>query len=130
MKLYIQIENNTPINHPATEENLLLVFGNIPNNWATFNRVITPTVSHFESYLGCSYEFIDGVYTDVHHVKKMTFEEINEKVKELNIPPSWQFNSDIFDFEPPVPYPQDDKQYYWDEPTVSWKEFTPVVQLP
>jgi len=29
-----------------------------------------------------------------------------------------------------VPYPQDDKRYYWDEPTVSWKEFTPVVQLP
>lgn len=44
--------------------------------------------------------------------------------------PSWIGDIDTMSWQPPAPYPQDDKQYYWDEPTVSWKEFTPVVQLP
>jgi hypothetical protein len=44
--------------------------------------------------------------------------------------PSWVGDIDTMSWQPPVPYPQDDKRYYWDEPTVTWKEFTPVVQLP
>lgn len=44
--------------------------------------------------------------------------------------PSWVGDIDSMSWEAPTPYPQDDKNYYWDEPTVSWKEFTPVVQLP
>jgi len=44
--------------------------------------------------------------------------------------PSWVGDIDTMSWQPPAPYPQDDKSYYWDEPTVSWKEFTPVVELP
>jgi hypothetical protein len=44
--------------------------------------------------------------------------------------PSWVGDIDTMSWQPPVPYPQDDKQYYWDEPTVSWVEQTQVVQLP
>ncbi len=44
--------------------------------------------------------------------------------------PSWVGDIDTMSWQSPTPYPQDDKQYYWDEPSVSWKEFTPVVQLP
>jgi hypothetical protein len=44
--------------------------------------------------------------------------------------PSWVGDIDTMSWQSPVPYPQDDKRYYWDEPSVSWKEFTPVVQLP
>lgn len=44
--------------------------------------------------------------------------------------PSWVGDINTMSWQPPVSYPQDEKQYYWDEPTVSWKEFTPVVQLP
>lgn len=44
--------------------------------------------------------------------------------------PSWVGDINTMSWQPPVPYPQDDKQYYWDELTVSWKEFTPVVELP
>jgi hypothetical protein len=43
---------------------------------------------------------------------------------------SWVGDIDTMLWQPPVPYPQDDKQYYWDEPSVSWVEQTPVVQLP
>ena len=44
--------------------------------------------------------------------------------------PSWIGDIDTMSWQSPVPYPQDDKQYYWDEPTVSWVEQTQVVQLP
>ena len=44
--------------------------------------------------------------------------------------PSWVGDIDTMSWQPPFVYPQDEKQYYWDEPSVSWKEFTPVVQLP
>jgi hypothetical protein len=56
-----------------------------------------------------------------------------DKLQEFNLRKpysSWVGDIDTMSWQPPVPYPQDDKHYYWDEPTVSWKEQTPVVQLP
>jgi len=42
------------------------------------------------------------------------------------IPPqpfaSWVLNETTCQWEPPVPYPTDGKNYLWDEDTVSWKE--------
>jgi hypothetical protein len=42
------------------------------------------------------------------------------------IPPktleSWVLNEFSCNWEAPIPYPQDGKNYYWDEPTISWKE--------
>lgn len=37
--------------------------------------------------------------------------------------PSWVLN-DSYDWEAPVPYPTDGKDYYWDEPTLTWVEIT------
>jgi hypothetical protein len=33
---------------------------------------------------------------------------------------SWIFNEEECSFEPPIPYPDDGKNYRWDEPTTSW----------
>lgn len=42
------------------------------------------------------------------------------------IPPkpyaSWLLNTQTCLWEPPVPYPDDGKTYYWDEATLSWVE--------
>ena len=35
---------------------------------------------------------------------------------------SWILNTSTFLWEAPVPYPQDGKQYTWDEETTSWVE--------
>lgn len=35
--------------------------------------------------------------------------------------PSWIFNSDTYQWESPVPYPDSDKFYVWDEETISWE---------
>lgn len=36
--------------------------------------------------------------------------------------PSWTLNEQTCRWDPPVPMPVDDKQYRWDEPTLSWVE--------
>lgn len=37
--------------------------------------------------------------------------------------PSFVLNSEKCEWEPPVPYPADGKDYVWDESTLSWVEF-------
>lgn len=34
--------------------------------------------------------------------------------------PSWLLNTNTYQWEPPVPYPNDGNQYQWDEATQSW----------
>jgi hypothetical protein len=40
---------------------------------------------------------------------------------------SWILNEDTCLWEAPVPYPTDDKPYYWDEATLSWIEVPTVT---
>jgi hypothetical protein len=46
--------------------------------------------------------------------------------KDAFIPPkpynSWTLNETSCLWEPPTPYPNDNKNYKWDEPTTSWVE--------
>ena len=37
---------------------------------------------------------------------------------------SWLLNEDTCQWEAPIPRPNDDKLYVWDEPTTSWVEIT------
>lgn len=37
---------------------------------------------------------------------------------------SWQLNEATCQWEPPTPYPQDGKKYYWNESLVRWEEIT------
>ena len=43
--------------------------------------------------------------------------------------PSWMLD-DNFDWQAPVPYPQDGKKYVWDEATLGWVEFQTGGSLP
>ena len=51
-----------------------------------------------------------------------------DSVRDAFIPPkpfnSWILNEDTCLWESPVPYPNDDGRYRWDEDTVSWVEVT------
>jgi hypothetical protein len=38
--------------------------------------------------------------------------------------PSFVWNNETQNWEPPIPYPVDDKNYRWDEETISWVEIT------
>jgi len=39
--------------------------------------------------------------------------------------PSWVLDENTCFWEPPTPYPNDNKQYVWDESVVSWVVYTP-----
>ena len=36
--------------------------------------------------------------------------------------PSWSFNSDVLDWDAPIPKPDDGADYYWDEDGQTWVE--------
>jgi hypothetical protein len=52
-----------------------------------------------------------------------------DEARDAFIPPkplnSWILNEDTCDWEPPLPYPTDNKSYYWDEEQVKWVEIIP-----
>ena len=49
-----------------------------------------------------------------------------DRERDAFIPPkpfaSWILNEDTCNWDAPTARPQDDKQYYWNEPTTSWVE--------
>ena len=51
---------------------------------------------------------------------------IYDETRDAFIPPqpynSWILNETTCRYEAPVPYPDDDKMYNWDESTTNWKE--------
>lgn len=52
-----------------------------------------------------------------------------DSVRDAFIPPkppyeSWTLNEDTCQWDSPVPYPNDNKDYSWDEVTLSWIEIT------
>lgn len=46
----------------------------------------------------------------------------NERLEPAKPYPSWIFNEDTFSWHAPVPFPQNDKGYKWDEESLSWVE--------
>ena len=136
MNLYIQLENGKPVNHPIVEENLRQAFpemdlNNLPDTFARFERVVPTMLGVYEVSEGATYEWVDGVVKDVHHVRAMTAEEqtakqdvVKAEWQQNNGFVSWTFNEETCRFEAPVPYPSDGKFYVWDEPTTNWVEYT------
>jgi len=89
MELFIQIENNQPVNHPALKENLIEVFGKIPGNWEEFVRVQKPTAAIYKVVDPNfpEYQKVDGVWTDVWSIRDMTDEEktaLDQEIEQAN----------------------------------------------
>ena len=55
-------------------------------------------------------------YAKVGHVYD---EELDAFIPEKAFP-SWVLNNETAQWEPPVPFPNDDNNYDWDEETISW----------
>jgi hypothetical protein len=51
-----------------------------------------------------------------------TYDAINDVFYAPQPYPSWILNESTWLWESPVAYPTDDKFYFWDEATTSWKE--------
>lgn len=139
MNLYIKIENGQPVDHPAFADNLLHAFGCIPENWEIFNRIEMPTPTVYQTF-GTenpepTYEKVNGVWQDVWPLRDMTAEEKlahqNEVKQEWASRPNaeylkaWVFNEETCSFDPPIPMPNDGKQYFWQGVSNSWVELPP-----
>jgi|TARA_R110000824_G_scaffold376433_1_gene567562 hypothetical protein len=133
MELYIRIQDGAPFEHPILGDNFRQAFpdidtNNLPPEFASFTRVDPPILGVYELY-DTEYQLQeDGSYMDVHSTRDMSDAEKTAKqdeVKanwEVNGFDSWTFNEDTCEFDPPEPYPDDDKLYRWDEDSVSWVE--------
>jgi hypothetical protein len=79
MRLYLQIKDGAPFEHPITEANLKLAFpeidlNNLPIEFAKFQRV-DPVVNKYEVYVGLEYVKTETGYRDNHLTRPMTDEE-------------------------------------------------------
>ncbi len=111
MKLYIRLVDGNPFEHPMFEDNFKEAFphidvNNLPPEFAEFVRVPHRPLDRFEVYEGVTYEKIDGVFTDVHHIRPMTEQEKLAYIESLKASPPWEnavWADDILDWLPPPP---------------------------
>jgi len=139
MKLYIQIKDGKPFEHPIFEDNFREVFSDIdPNNlppeFAQFVRVNPPTAGLYKVVQSAGYEFKDGVWTDVYQERDMTQEEkkaVQNPIKEAweRLPnrdnfAAWTYDEVSNAYQPPIPRPEsvDGKVVRWCGADNNWKE--------
>jgi hypothetical protein len=135
MNLYIQTQDGQPINHPALEDNLLQVFGAIPENWEPFIRVEKPIPTMYQVLEAEDpvYTKVNNVWTDVWLLRDMT--DAEKIAKQQTAKDAWaalpnrdNFTSWVFDeatcaYQPPTPYPVDlSKSYFWQGTASAWVE--------
>lgn len=131
-RLFIQIKDGDPYEHPISEDNFRQAFpqidvNDLPPEFAEFERVDVPVINVYEIYQGATYEWQDNKVKDVHHVRSMTDQEkldlqneIKERWKRDVGFFSWVFQEETCLFVPPSPRPADGKNYIWDESIQSW----------
>lgn len=142
MELFIRIKDGQPFEHPIDKENFLQAFSgvdveNLPPDFAKFQRVPIPKLGPYQVYGGMTYEWDNGIVKDFHHISEASEEVKAEKIASViaaweasvykTIYPSWVFCEPCCCYEPPIPMPDDNKKYRWDEPTISWVE-VPATQ--
>jgi hypothetical protein len=139
MDLLIKIKNGQPFEHPITRENFNQVwpendFDNPGANFAKFERIQMPVIGVYEIIEGSGYRWNGDIVQDYWLVREMTNEEKLTKQNEIkqiwyenNNFQSWSFDEELCEFIPPVPMPNDEKKYRWDEETINWTEVENVT---
>ena len=125
MNLFIRIVDGNVFEHPIMEENFKQAFigidtENLPKGFAKFVRVEPPVLGVFEKYVGSTYEFVDGVYTDIHHIVEISEEEKLAKIEEARkkLRSNWTLDEETL--TPIIPTKPVDGEYRWDEETLNW----------
>lgn len=130
MNLYIQIKDGFPINHPILEDNLQQVYPeidiqNLPSSFIKFIRVQKPYCNVYEVVDGPVYTIIDGICYDTWITRNMSDMEKQNKISKAyeECPySSWVFNEEMCKFFAPIPKPDEEKKYKWNENLTSWEE--------
>ena len=88
MKLFIQIRDGQPFEHPILADNFFQVFpnaseSNLPEGFAKFEKLDPPAIDMFEVFDHSVYEMqSDGVVREIWAVRRMTDEEKAAKIQD------------------------------------------------
>lgn len=141
MKLYIQIKNGQPFEHPILEKNFCEAFpdvdtNNLPPEFAVFQRVKCPQLGIYQVMIqeDSTYELVDGIYKDVWHIRDMTAEEksaiqqatitaFNSREQAENWS-AWTIDEATCQMIPPIPRPDpvDGLDVMWCGAENNWKQ--------
>ena len=137
MNLYIRVENEQAVEHPAMEENLLEAFGSIPSNWQPFTRVAKPTPGIYQVLDSTepTYQKVNDVWRDVWSLRDMTEDEksaVQTAVKtawaaspNVSNYTAWTYDETTNSYQPPVAMPAEaapeGQVYRWQGSTNSWQ---------
>jgi hypothetical protein len=106
--LYIQIRDGQPYEHPIMGGNFREAFpaidtGNLPPEFARFERIPAPEIGPFDVLEGPVYEWDNGIVKDVWTIRPMTDEEKAAKIAEYQArtPEGWIFDPETLTYTPP-----------------------------
>lgn len=128
---YIRVVNGKAFEHPFIEGNLRTVIknfdpDNLPEGLEPFIRKPYPEIGFLETFEGTTYEKIDGVWQDVHHIRPLSEIEKATKIQFAKdtflYSDTWTLDENTGQWIPPVPYPNDGKLYDWDNDKLEWFE--------
>lgn len=140
-KIYIKIVDGSPVSHPVLESNLKANYldhdfsTGVPDGYVEFTRVKRPETTPYQKFLDNArqYALVDGKWQDVWTITNLTDSEktalIDAKKAQWiseggpSIHPSFVWSEEFCCYRPPSEQPNDGKNYRWDEPSTSWKEW-------
>ena len=137
---YIKVIDGQPIDHPVTYQNLMDVFGTIPDNYESFSRASRPVPTVYtvvDVNALPTYKKVDGVWTEEFPVYELTPEEIAAKQQAVkdkwNSRPNdaiqnfsaWVFDENLCKYVPPIPFPEGAplRNLYWCGQTNNWETY-------
>jgi hypothetical protein len=138
---YIQIDNTgASVDHPVLGQNLIDIYGSIPNNYVPFNRTdpldAGVTLAVYQTFTSTYTVSSDGVtWQDNWSAYDMNDDEKADMQQRANMSmanhpyasnyTAWVLNTDILKFQPPIPKPTtatpDGQRYIWQGSTNSWQ---------
>jgi hypothetical protein len=132
MSFYIKFENNNPVGHPSTLENLQQIYPNFLNDFESLGyfpiKILRPpvTVSSFPTIIHePRYELQNGVATMYYITRQMTQQEKQRRYNEMldygHVYTGWTLDPETLHWDPPFTMPDDGQYYYWDNDTQNWK---------
>lgn len=144
MELYIRIKDGKPFEHPILGSNFRQAFPNIDTNnlppeFAKFVRVEPPIAGLYKVLEPATYEFLDGVWTDVFQERDMTTEEKTAAQQEVITAfnnrnystnwSAWTLDEATNTMVPPIPRPDIDQTKieagiytFWCGADANWKD--------